>query len=81
MNFLWDPIINVRRSLQKLNFEGSSPMGYTKGLSWLQEKGGKDLIERITWNPTYQVMDAAVEEGESPKYWLKIFGIEEQFRL
>jgi len=56
-------------------------MGYTKGLSWLQEKGGKDLIERITWNPTYQVMDAAVEEGESPKYWLKIFGIEEQFRL
>ena len=42
-------------------------MGYTKGLSWLQEKRGKDLIERITWNPTYQVMDAECGTGRITK--------------
>jgi len=41
-------------------------MGYTKGLSWLQQKGERILL-RITWNPTYQVMDAGCGTGRIAK--------------
>jgi hypothetical protein len=80
LNFLWDPIINVRRSLQKLNLRIFA-YGIHKGVLMVTGERGKDLIERITWNPTYQVMDAGCGTGESPKYWPKIYGIEEQYRL